>query len=258
MSDLLTVSMPVYNVDPKIFARAVKSVLKQDYKNLRLVVINDAGSPVTLPKDSRITYFELAENRGRYFCDAVTLLSLDSGWFAVHDSDDWSDKKMYSKLISAAKPYGAAYCAFMLHQPGKGSKKKEVKKDLKAYGSIGSWAAGVRTVERMWGAGGICPHYRVGFDTLNNLLTIKTGEYAVLDDALYHYERRPDSLTIAKKTAQRSAYRQANRKKLIVLYNKAQRDLKRGVDIKRTIYMSSPQETRAAAERYANQLRSMY
>lgn len=258
MSDLLTVSMPVYNVDPKLLARAVKSVLNQDYKNLRLVVINDAGAPVKLPKDSRLVYLELNENRGRFFCDAVTLLSLDSGWFAVHDSDDWSNKKMYSKLINAAEPYGAAYCAYVLHRPGLKPKKMEVKDDRKTYGSIGSWAAGVRTVDRMWAAGGLCPHYRVGFDTLNNLLTIKTGDYAVLDEALYHYDKRPESLTTAKKTALKSSYREGNKKRLIVLYNKAQRDLRRGIDIKRTVYMSSPQETRAEAEKYANQLRAMY
>ena len=258
MSDLLTVSMPVYNTDPKIFSRAVKSVLKQDYKNLRLVVINDAGAPVKLPRDSRLVYLELEENRGRYFCDTVTLLSVDSGWFAVHDSDDWSDKKMYSKLIKAAAPYGASYCAFVWHRPGLEPKKMEVKQGVRSYRSIGSWAAGVRTVERMWEAGGICPHYRVGFDTLNNLLTIKTGDYAVLDEGLYHYERRSDSLTVAKKTAIKSSYREANKKKLITLYNRAQRDLKRGVDLKRTVYMSSPQATREAAEKYAERLRNIY
>ena len=258
MNDLLTVSMPVYNVDPKVFKRAVKSVLSQDYKNLRLVVINDGGEPVTLPKDPRVFYLELDENRGRYFCDSVVLLSVDSGWFAVHDADDWSDKKMYSTLIRAADPSGAAYCSFMWHRRGVKTKKMDVKTDVKSYKSIGSWAAGVRTVERIWKAGGICPHYRVGFDTLNNLLTIKTGDYAVVDKGLYHYQRRPDSLTVAKKTAIRSAYREMNKKKLIVLYNKAQRDLRRGVDLKKTIYMSAPADTRFKAEEYSKKLRELY
>jgi glycosyltransferase involved in cell wall biosynthesis len=258
MTDLLTVSMPVYNVNPKIFRRAVDSVLAQDYKNLRLVIINDGGQPLELPKDDRIFHLELDQNRGRYFCDSVVLLSLDSGWFAVHDADDWSDKKMYSTLIKAAKDTGAAYCSFMWHRPGLKPKKMDVKTDVRSYKSIGSWAAGVRTVERMWAAGGVCPHYRVGFDTLNNLLITKTGQYAIVDKGLYHYERREQSLTVAKKTKINSEYREANKKKLVVLYNKAQRDIKRRVDLRNTVYMSSPQETRARAEEYSRELRKLY
>lgn len=258
MKEMLTVSMAVYNTDQELVTRAVKSVLNQTYKPLRLVVINDGGDKIKLPRSNRIFHLELEENRGLYFCHAITLLSLDNGWFAVHDSDDWSEKTMYKKLIAAAEPYGVAYCDFTYTDVGKEAKYRAVKESVAGYSSPGAWTASVKTVQKMWEVGGINPKYRVGFDTFHNSLIHRAGEYGIVHEPLYHYERRPASLTVAPETAIGSEYRELTRRRLIKLRKRAKMDLKRGADMQKTVYMSSTDEIREEAEAYAERLRGMY
>jgi glycosyltransferase involved in cell wall biosynthesis len=259
MSDLLTVSMPTYNTDPKLLKRAVSSVLKQDYPNLRLVVINDGGAKIKLPKDERLFSLDLEENRGRYFCDAVTLLSLDEGWFAVHDSDDWSEEKMYSTLMGSAKDHGAAFAPYWRHEIGKDPYVWKIKDNpRKKLITTISWVSGVYSLERMWTAGGINPSFRLGFDTLNTLLVMRTGNFGKVDTPFYHYEKRPDSLTMAKETGMKTKAREKSRERLAFLYSRAQMDLSRRKKLKNLIYMSSPEELRAEAEAYADRLRIQY
>lgn len=259
MNDILTVSMPVYNTDPKLLKRAVKSVLGQDYKNLRLVVINDGGAKPALPKDDRIVYLGLDGNYGRYFCDAVTLLSLDFGWFAVHDSDDWSEKKMYSELIYAAEPYGAAFGPYWRHEMNKKPYVWEIRKNpSKKFITRVSWVSGVVSVDRMWKAGGINPSFRVGFDTLSTLLVMRTGAFGTVDVPRYHYEKRPGSLTTDPKTGMKTKARVEARKKLETMYNRSEIELKRKRPLKNAIYKAAPAHIRAEAEKYADKLRNMY
>jgi glycosyltransferase involved in cell wall biosynthesis len=259
MSDILTVSMPTYNTDPKLLKRAVNSVLKQDYPNLRLVVINDAGGKIKLPKDNLIFSLDLKENKGRYFCDAVTLLSLDDGWFAVHDSDDWSESGMYSALMDAAQDNGAAFGPYWRHEIGKDPYVWQIKENpRKRFLTRVSWVSGVCSVERMWQAGGINPSFRVGFDTLSTLLVMRTGKFGRIDTPFYHYEKTPGSLTMSKDTGMKTKMREESRRRLTFLYNRAQIDLRRKKQLKNLIYMTAPPELRAEAEDYANQLREQY
>lgn len=259
MSDLLTVSMPTYNTNPKLLRRAIKSVLSQDYKNIRLVVINDGGEVPKLPNDDRIFSINLKENRGRYFCDAVTLLSLDEGWFAVHDSDDWSDKKMYSSLMSAARDHGAAFAPYWRHEIGKKPYVWEIKDNpRKKMITRVSWVSGVYSVERMWKAGGINPSFRVGFDTLHTLLIMRTGRFGKLSVPFYHYEKTPNSLTMSKDTGMKTKTRMESRKRLEFLYNRSEIDIKRKKSLRSLIYMSAPEDLRREAEGYAEILREQY
>jgi glycosyltransferase involved in cell wall biosynthesis len=259
MSDLLTVSMPTYNTDPKLLRRAVKSVLNQDYKNIRLVVINDGGGKISLPKDPRLFQIDLSENRGRYFCDAVTLLSLDEGYFAVHDSDDWSEKNMYSSLMSAAKDHGAAYAPYWRHEIGKDPYVWEIRNNPKnKMITRVSWVSGVYSLDRMWKAGGINPSFRVGFDTLQTLLVMRTGKFNTLDTPFYHYEKTENSLTMSPGTGMKTKFRQEARSRLLFLYNRSEIDIKRKKPLKKLIYGGAPSELREEAESYSNELREKY
>lgn len=259
MTQILTVSMPTYNTDPKLLKRAVNSVIKQDYKNLRLVVVNDAGSKIKLPRSDKIFTIDLKENRGRYFCDAVTLLSVEEGWFAVHDSDDWSEKNMYSSLIAAAEEEGAAFAPYWRHELGKEPYIWQIKDNpRKRFMTRVSWASGVYSVDRMWRAGGINPSFRVGFDTLQTLLIMRTGKFESLEHPFYHYEKNSSSLTMSADTGMQAAIRKDTRKKLSFLYSRSEIDLKRKRPLKDLIYMSAPEALRKEAEFYADQLREQY
>jgi len=259
MKELLTVSMPTYNTDPNLLKRAIDSVLKQDYPNLRLVVINDGGKKLKLPRSKNLFTLDLEENHGRYFCDAVTLLSLDEGFFAVHDSDDWSEKKMYSTLMHAARDSGAAYGPYWRHEIGKDPYVWQIKDNpRKKFITRVSWVSGVYSLERMWAAGGINPSFRVGFDTLQTLLVMRTGKFETVNQPFYHYEKNHGSLTMSASTGMKTKIRKESRRKLEFIYNRAQTDLKRKKPLKELVYMSAPEETRKEAEIYAQSLRDQY
>jgi glycosyltransferase involved in cell wall biosynthesis len=259
MSELLTVSIPTYNTDPRLLKRAISSVLKQDYENIRLVVINDGGKKPKLPEDSRVFTIDLEENRGRYFCDAVTLLSLDGGYFAVHDSDDWSEKNMYSSLMSAAKETGAAYAPYWRHEIGKDPYVWQIKDNpKKKFITRVSWVSGVYSVERMWRAGGINPSFRVGFDTLHTLLMMRTGKFGKVDNPFYHYEKNSGSLTMSRDTGMKTKIRLDAKKRLIFLHNRAQMDIRRKKPLKNLIYESASEDLRQEAEAYAAHLKSQF
>ena len=71
----ITVSMPYYAC-PATLGRAVESVLGQTHRDLTLVVVNDGDRRSPWPlladiDDDRLVRFDLAENRGRYFADAI-------------------------------------------------------------------------------------------------------------------------------------------------------------------------------------------
>lgn len=259
MSDLLTVSMPTYNTDPKLLRRAVKHVLAQDYPNLRLVVINDGGKKISLPKDDRLFRLDLKENRGRYFCDAVTLASLDDGWFAVHDADDWAEQGMYSALMEAAAPHGAALGPYWRHmlneEPYVWNVRQNPRQKMIA---ITSWATGVYSVSRMWKAGGIDPTFRVGFDTLHTLLITGSGKVGQVDTPYYHYEKTSNSLTTSGDTGFKTKVRKDAKAKITSVYKRSKILTRRKAPLKNLIYLSAPQSVRKEIDEYAAVLREQY
>lgn len=105
MEKLLSIVIPVYNAE-KYLNLSIESVLKNDYKNFELILIDDGSSDDSLKickrfadQDKRISVFTqknkgAAETRNRG-------LSLANGeYVAFLDADDWIDKDMYSYLIS--------------------------------------------------------------------------------------------------------------------------------------------------------------
>lgn len=68
--DLISVIMPSYNAD-KTIEEAIRSILAQDYKNLELIVVNDASTDETvavvramMQEDTRVRLITLEQHRG--------------------------------------------------------------------------------------------------------------------------------------------------------------------------------------------------
>jgi glycosyltransferase involved in cell wall biosynthesis len=102
---LVTVYIPCYN-QASVVARALQSVLAQDYQKLDIIVADDASSDSTARvvaeflKDSRIRYECSAKNIGRVANYRRGIMELARGeWFLNLDGDDYYDNPMY---ISAA------------------------------------------------------------------------------------------------------------------------------------------------------------
>ena len=257
---MLTVSMPTYRTPPDLLDRAITSLVEQTYQDVRLVVVNDGGPPLDLPTIWRthpqVTVYELPENHGRYWCDALVLDTVNDGWFAVHDADDWSDPDRFARLIEVAEPTGAAVARYWRHQlDGRITLAEPALREPDGrLHHLGHWCSGVYSVDRMVKAGGIHPEFRIGFDTLHTLMVQLTGDLAVDDTPGYHWQRRPDSLSTARDTRQGSRFRYRTRLRLEKLYDTAWRASRRGEDPGRVIVDDIPDAVRSEIRRHGDKL----
>lgn len=101
MSDLVSVILPAYNCE-KTLTDTLESVLNQTYKDLEIILINDAAKDRThaicdsfAKKDQRIRYYINSNNLGTLET-RVRAINLAKGeWIAFVDSDDlWSPDKL--------------------------------------------------------------------------------------------------------------------------------------------------------------------
>lgn len=85
-------------------ARAIKSVLTQDYPNIELIVVDDGSSinlqPITSSfQDSRISFFRFEHNRGLHAARAFALEQARGEFVALLDDDDeWLPDKLSRQL----------------------------------------------------------------------------------------------------------------------------------------------------------------
>src|SRR6516162_10435922 len=91
----------------KYIRRSVVSLLGQTYKDIVVVVLNDADLE-TPPwpmlsdiRDSRLIRFDLSHNRGPYFASQVLLSASRYPYFLVQDADDFSHTERVALLLQA-------------------------------------------------------------------------------------------------------------------------------------------------------------
>lgn len=226
----ITVSMPYWKT-PDTIARAVSSILAQTHKDLILVVVND-GDHETPPwpelahiNDPRLIRFDLPENRGRYFADAVVLAATQTPYFAICDADDWAENEWLAGSLDMAQRYDldAVYPALMVHRDAHSAGR------LERVGSLDRQTLGphlrhvahhvaLYRTRTLRGIGGPHPGFRVGYDTLMSSLMVLTGRARATHRPLYHRLLRPGSLTRAPATGYASPYRQQAARRLQQLY----------------------------------------
>ncbi|MDD4412686.1 MAG: glycosyltransferase family 2 protein [Patescibacteria group bacterium] len=102
----LTVLMPVYN-GGKYLAEAIEGVLKQDYKNFELLIVNDSSTDDSLKialefanKDSRIKVVSTEKNLGLAGVRNYGFSFVKTKYLAFHDADDISVANRFSKQIN--------------------------------------------------------------------------------------------------------------------------------------------------------------
>lgn len=221
MAPLLTVSLPTYNcVETK---RAVDSILAQTFTDFVLVVVNDGGETPDLPEDPRLVMLQLDANRGRYYCDAVTLEACNTEWFTVHDADDWSEPHRFEHMLALATGREAVVGGLLnydLRNSFRHPAPPLRKGDPNRIQHLWHISALYRT-ETLRGL--IAPSFRVGYDTLlANFLSI-AADVAFDDALLYHRVRRMGSLTTDPKTNIRSPLRQREASQLLQMWKQISR-----------------------------------
>ena len=104
MEPLLSVIIPVYNVEPYL-RRCVDSVLNQTYRNLEVILVDD-GSPdgcgaicdEYAAKDSRVRVIHKA-NGGLSDARNAGMAQMTGEYLTFVDSDDWLDAELYRNAM---------------------------------------------------------------------------------------------------------------------------------------------------------------
>jgi glycosyltransferase involved in cell wall biosynthesis len=260
----VTVSMPFWRCHAWL-RRSVDAVLGQTYRDIRLVVVNDADPVSPWPlladiNDPRLVRFDLPENRGRYFIDAVIFEATRPELWAMQDPDDWPEPDRFAKLAPLACDIGAAFAPTLEARNGGPERLmtqrlhgKPYRRRLEHHVGYGS---GVIAGARIAQVGGFHPDLRLGYDTyLMN--AAKLWPFMAIDTPLQHKARRPDSLTTAPATGFRSKYRAEVRARLDGLWRRAWDRFVQGREIASVITGDVLPETRAEVSYHAQRLEAL-
>lgn len=129
MDDLISVVIPTYN-RAKTLPRAINSVLNQTYKNLELIIVDDASTDGTEEiikefKDSRIRFIKNEVNKGGSAARNIGINEAKGEFVAFQDSDDeWHLRKLEIQMeaMKVSSPnVGVVYCGLIRIQEGKSS-----------------------------------------------------------------------------------------------------------------------------------------
>ncbi|QSE98406.1 glycosyltransferase family 2 protein [Fulvivirga lutea] len=100
---LISVIMTTYNVENYVL-ESIQSILSQTYKNLELIIVDDASSDNTVEiikelNDPRIQLYRNKVNCGTYYSKNFGLTQARGRYIAIQDSDDISDKDRLKKQV---------------------------------------------------------------------------------------------------------------------------------------------------------------
>lgn len=111
MQKKVSVIVPVYNAD-KYIVRCVKSIQKQSYSELEILLIDDASTDKSWEcikylqeKDERIKIFRQEFNEGPGAARNLGLIHATGEWIFFVDSDDCMKPDMINKMVSCGEKY---------------------------------------------------------------------------------------------------------------------------------------------------------
>lgn len=224
MEELFSVIIPVYNVSNKLLERCVDSVIKQSYKNIEIIIVDDGSKKEIAEKcdsyllvDRRIKVIH-QNNKG--LCGARNIGQINSNgtWIMFLDGDDWIEKNTIETIKkNIVKNIDIICFDFYTDLPNKVLRSNH--KNFISYGKIYSTEGELKFIKKMclnfyaeccssW-----CKAYRKDFLTYNNLFhdeKLKQGaedidfSYRVfscecqmmfIEEYLYHYMFNSDSIT---------------------------------------------------------------
>ena len=120
-SHLVSVILPLYNRAESIVG-AINSVLEQSYRNLELIVVDDASTDQSIElveaiSDPRIRLLRHETNQGAAAARNTGIEAAKGGYVAFQDSDDeWLPEKLDKQMqvfLAAPEGVGAVYCGFV-------------------------------------------------------------------------------------------------------------------------------------------------
>ncbi len=114
MSDkLISVIVPVYNIESEYLERCIRSICNQTYENLDIILVDDGSTDGSgnvcdrfADEDSRIRVFH-KENGGSSSARNLGIKEANGEYIGFIDSDDYIEPDMYELLAQAVTKYDA-------------------------------------------------------------------------------------------------------------------------------------------------------
>jgi glycosyltransferase involved in cell wall biosynthesis len=280
----VVVSMPFYGCH-RWLRQSVDSILAQTYRDLLLVVVNDADPEPPWPlladiDDPRLIRFDMPENRGRYFADAVIFEATRPELWAMQDPDDWAEPDRFERMVPLARKHGAAFAptlefpdvALLDVFPGaaralasfaRSKDGQPVVTDARYREPAASrmrhhigYGSGVISGERIALVGGFHAGLRMGFDTyLMNAVKL-LGPFGLDAKPLQNKRRRPNSLTTDAETRAGSPERTRVRRLLKAMYRTAHARHVGGLEIASVVRDDIDRAVALDVDRQAERLRA--
>ena len=141
--DTLSVVLATYNIDQYI-EETIDSVLNQTYKNIELIIVDDASTDNTrqiiqerIKQDKRILFFPLESNVGPGAARNIALSKSSGKYVTFIDHDDWQDLDRYENMIKLLGENSSkvcfSYAQSFNHNTGKTQQIRSLKLPSGAY-----------------------------------------------------------------------------------------------------------------------------
>jgi len=216
---LISILVPVYNV-ADILHRCVDSILKQTYKELEVILINDGSTDESgalcdeyEKEDARVKVIH-QENTGWCGARSNALDIVKGEWIGFVDSDDYIEPQMYEKLLASAVENGTliSACGFTEHLTD-GKLKYYSYPDMPEVMdsslflkyryrgiTLGAYVSKLYHHSLFEGTDAVrfdpgC--LRMGDRLFESQIMYRTDKFSYFPDTLYHYCRREGSITIS-------------------------------------------------------------
>ena len=217
MRDLLSVIIPVYNVEIYL-PRCLDSVIGQTYKNLEIIIVDDGSTDNSgkiaeqyAAQDDRI-YVIHQENRGLGPARNSGLDVASGDFITFVDSDDWLELNAYETAIYMIEHTGADIVSFQYQEhylngtiEDKSLEENQFITDhsemmhhylIRSDFSIEGYQWNKISRRKLWDGLQFSDSHLTHEDMIPTMELLEHANFiAVCSQALYHYYRRPDSLT---------------------------------------------------------------
>lgn len=217
---MISVIIPVYNVEHYL-ARTLDCVLGQTYKDIEVLLINDGSTDNTLnicneyaQADHRVRVYH-QENAGVSAARNVGIQLATGKYISFVDGDDTLDKDFFEKLMLAAEKYelDISCCGIVQHRLDgsvhtyadnsfaiieipeliSGFFTNRIYKEV-LYGPCNKLIRADIVKNTLFN-----PQFRMGEDLLFSFECMeKAKSFALLNEDMYHYEKRENSATTSK------------------------------------------------------------
>lgn len=216
-NSLVSVIIPTYN-SAKYLEKTVQSVLKQTYKNIEIIIVDDCSKDNTeeivralSDRDCRIRYVLQSQNGGAAVARNTGIALAKGRYIAFLDSDDyWEDNKIIIQLHTIRKGHPFVFCSYDTVDVNglRIAKPIKIKKRVKYSDLMTKTYISTPTVmyDRVFFHNPSMPLRRTGQDYAFWLVLLKKSEAYGIDFPLVHVTKRGGSLSKNKFQSLKDVY----------------------------------------------------